>query len=150
MSFTRIYVDSNIFIRAFEGASDDPVSQGLLSLFGLSGSRANPAFVTSQMTLAEMLVQPIRDNDLTRQLQYKVLLSASSNWLNVSSVSRSVLVSAAAIRAGQKMKLPDAIHMATAKNVRCSHVLTADADFGGSSFAPTEANISAMQKWLSE
>lgn len=149
MQYTRIYVDSNIFIRAFEGPPDDQITQGLVSLFGLSGERRRQAFVTSQMTLAEMLVHPIRINHLTRQLQYKALLSASNNWLQVFPVSRGVLIEAATLRVTEKLKLPDAIHLATAIQGDCGHILTADMDFGDRSLAPTEANLSALQQWLS-
>lgn len=149
MQFTRIYVDSNIFIRAFEGAPDDAITRSLVRLFGFSGDRMLQAFVTSQITLAEMLVHPVRTNHLTRQLQYKALLSASNNWLKVRPVSRAVLIDAATLRAKQKLKLPDAIHLATARHTECDHILTADQDFGDRSLAPTEANLAALQHWLS-
>lgn len=149
MQFTRIYVDSNVFIRAFEGAPEDAVARSLVNLFGLSGERALQAFVTSQLTLAEMLVHPIRTNHLTRQLQYKALLSASNNWLKVRPISRVVLVDAASLRVTQKLKLPDAIHLATAQHAECSHILTADKDFGDRSLAPTEASLTALHRWLS-
>lgn len=149
MEFTRIYVDSNVFIRAFEGAPEDAVARNLVNLFGLSGDRMQQAFVTSQITLAEMLVHPIRTNHLTRQLQYKALLSASNNWLKVRPVSRVVLVDAASLRVSQKLKLPDAIHLATAQHAECSHFLTDDKDFGEKSLAPSEANLAALYQWLS-
>jgi predicted nucleic acid-binding protein len=149
VQFVRVYVDTNIFIRAFEGAEDDAIAQELVGLFSLSGSNRLQAFVTSQMTLAEMLVHPIRANDLTRQLQYKALLSASSNWLRINPVSRTVLIDAAALRASRKLKLPDAIHLATAEHADCSHFLTEDTDFGEKSLAPTAENLDALRQWLS-
>jgi predicted nucleic acid-binding protein len=145
----RVYVDTNIFIRAFEGALDDAIAQELVELFSISGSKALQAFVTSQMTLAEMLVHPIRTNDLTRQLQYKALLSAFSNWLRIGPVNRTVLIDAAALRASQKLKLPDAIHLATAERSGCSHFLTEDGDFGEKSLAPTAENLALLRQWLS-
>ena len=157
MQFQRIYLDSNIFIRAFESSPDDEIGQHLVGMLGLTQLGQPPRFVTSQVTLAEVLVQPIRiEDDYKRQL-YVRLLSTSTPWLQVCSVSRSVLIRAAEIRAASKLKLPDAIHAASAMLSDCSHLLTGDTDFtplpgtsfdGPTSIQPTRDTLDAITAWL--
>ena len=148
MTFSRVYVDSNIFVRAFEGDPDDEITKTLVTLFSHSGEKMLQAFVTSQITLAEILVHPIRTQHFARQFQYKSLLSISNNWLDVRPVSRAVLVGAATLRVSQRLKLPDAIHAETARQAHCGHILTADQDFGEESLSPTLSNLLALERWL--
>ncbi len=148
VTFERVYLDSNVFIRAFEGSLDDQIAQDLLGLFGLSGSKPTPVFVTSQITLAEVLVHPFKSHDIPRQLQYKLLLSKSSTWLEVVPVRQSILVAAAQRRAQIRLKLPDAIHAATAAFSGCSHIVTGDRDFGAESLDLVTETIETLWAWL--
>lgn len=129
MQFSRIYVDTNVIIQAFEGSSDDDIAQDIVGMFGLGFPRPAPAFVTSHITLAEALVHPYKMGDVTAQRRYEILLSATTNWLQVRQISQSVLTLAARLRASGRLKLPDAIHLATAVLTNCSHTLTSDGDF---------------------
>lgn len=129
VSFSRIYLDTNTIIRAFEGSPEDEVSRNLVAMFGLVKINGPCPFVTSHITLAETLVHPIRRDDLQAQLEYKLLLSSSSHWLQVRQISQSILVQASTLRATMSIKLPDAIHAATAMLTKCSHILTSDTDF---------------------
>ncbi|MEH1926024.1 type II toxin-antitoxin system VapC family toxin [Nostoc sp.] len=61
-------------------------------------------------------------------MTYKQLISNSQN-LTVISVSRQVLIEAAQLRASINIKLPDAIHAATALLTQCSTFLTNDQHF---------------------
>lgn len=120
----RIYLDTNIFIAAFE--QRDPLSDQLGRLFKAGSNRKTRTFVTSELTLSELLVVPLRDGNRTLTSYYVTVLQAN-DWMHVSPVSRSVLVSAAQLRAGrQGLKLPDAIHLATAEAEGCTHFLTED------------------------
>lgn len=157
MQFQRIYLDSNIFIRAFESNPDDAIGQDLVGILGLIRLGQPPRFVTSQVTLAEVLVQPIRIGDDYKRQLYVRLLSTSTPWLQVRAVSRSVLMQAAELRAISKLKLPDAIHAASAMLSNCSHILTADTDFqelprtspeAPKSIQPTKENLDAITAWL--
>lgn len=157
MQFDHIYVDTNIFIRAFEGAPDDKITQDLVAMFGSVQNSNQAPFVTSQISLAETLIHPIRHNDPQTQLRYKILLSRSSNWLQVRQISLPVLLRAANLRATINMKLPDAIHAATAILSDCSHILTADADFKladdkapglPSILKPDAETLAAIISWL--
>jgi predicted nucleic acid-binding protein len=120
----RIYVDTNVFILLFEGR--DELSNLLAELFLINRTGREPLLATSELTLAELLVDPYRRND-------EELVQRYDNWtitndqLTVGPVDRDVLWYAAVLRARYtSLKLPDAIHLSTAVGLRCSHVLTAD------------------------
>jgi predicted nucleic acid-binding protein len=53
----------------------------------------------------------------------------SSSTLQVVPITREVLVTAARLRAEQGLKLPDAIHAATAQLTNCQQFLTNDTRF---------------------
>ena len=82
--------------------------------------------VTSELTLAELLVEPLRAGDRLRIAAYETLLT-THEAINVVSVDRPILTGAAHIRAAHSStKLPDAIHIATAELAGCQIVLSAD------------------------
>ncbi|MEH2056144.1 MAG: PIN domain-containing protein [Nostoc sp.] len=113
---TRIYLDTNIWIYALEGYS--AFLEDLTQLFQ-SVDQGNLSIVTSELSLAEVLVKPFQNHDLAQQKAYKQLISNSQN-LTVIPVSRHVLIEAAQLRASINIKLPDAIHAATALLISCS------------------------------
>ena len=123
-AFGAIYLDTNIFIMAFEIRSE--VSDQLTHIFDTLDGQPEARLITSELTLSELLVRPIRENDEQRVEQYKAFI-APSRWLNVLPVARSTLHVAATLRAKtSNLKLPDAIHIATAIGTSCSHILTND------------------------
>jgi len=127
--FKKIYLDTNVFIKAFEGSADDALAHGLISMFEAATSGRQPPFVTSHITLAEMLIHPFRNGDTQAQQRYTSLLSSSGPWLQIRAIDQQVLVLAARLRGMSSLKLPDAIHAATAMLTDCSHVLSHDTDF---------------------
>lgn len=131
MQFSRIYLDSNILIAALGGDTEPGVALPLLDMIGLAGSEIDPPFVTSELTLAESLVHPLQAGDERQEKEFDNALT-TSGWLTVVPVSRATLWAAASLRAShRKLKLPDAIHLATALFSECPHVLTADAGLAG-------------------
>lgn len=84
--------------------------------------------VTSELTLAETLVGPIKANNLLIQQTYRSFLTTTA-ILEVAPVSRRILEAAAQLRATTKLKLPDAIHLATALQYQCDSFLTNDVSF---------------------
>lgn len=119
----RLYLDANVLISLGEGKG--PVSELLLELAG--SQKPDEGFLfTSELTLAELLVRPHRDEDESL-IQLYDNWTVSGGWLTVGHVDRDVLRSAALIRAeNSTIKLPDAIHLSTAVGFRCTHFLTAD------------------------
>jgi predicted nucleic acid-binding protein len=81
--------------------------------------------VTSELTLAEVLVQPLRASDRVYETTYMTMLSGHEA-IQVQPVDREILVDAARIRAEIGTRLPDAIHLATARASGCSTFLTND------------------------
>ncbi len=121
----RIYLDANIWIYALEDFPD--YSEPITDLF-TAADEGSLTLVTSELTLAEILVKPIRTIDTAKQRTYTETIT-STNSLTAVPASRSILIQAAEIRASTKLKLPDAIHAATALSNGCTTFLTNDKQF---------------------
>uniref|UniRef100_B8HZM5 Ribonuclease VapC n=1 Tax=Cyanothece sp. (strain PCC 7425 / ATCC 29141) TaxID=395961 RepID=B8HZM5_CYAP4 len=121
----RVYLDTNIWIYALEGYP--AFSQELTNLFQAI-DQGNLSAVTSELSLAELLVKPIQTLDVAQQDTYKQAIT-SSQYLSVIPVQRDILINAAILRATTSLKLPDAIHAATALITQCSTFLTNDQRF---------------------
>lgn len=116
-----VYLDSNVFIYAVEGVA--PYAEALRPLFHSVLAGITLA-VTSEITLAETLVKPFRERDARLEAAFKDALSGPG--VTVVPASRTVLVQSARLRAASRMKLPDAIHAATAQHAGCNVLLTND------------------------
>ncbi|NGP18350.1 type II toxin-antitoxin system VapC family toxin [Devosia aurantiaca] len=125
----HIYLDTNIIIRMFEARDHDDVAKYLLDVLIASNASARSSIVTSQLALAEVLVHPIRDGNQERQEDYLWLLGEHNAWIDTVPIQASILIEAARLRATSKLKLPDAIHLATATLYQCEIFLTEDLDF---------------------
>jgi predicted nucleic acid-binding protein len=79
--------------------------------------------LTSELTLAEVMVKPLRDRDMRLQDSYQKLL-AKDGPLIVVPISRDILMKAAEVRAAVGGKLPDAIHVATAIDLTSKALIT--------------------------
>jgi len=119
----RIYLDTNIFIYALE-AYPEFVS-ALTSLF-VAIDEGKLRAVTSELTLAEVLIKPMMDNNEDLKNIYLETIR-SSEALSVIPVNRQILIEAARLRAkSETLHLPDAIHLATASVHHCNSFLTND------------------------
>ncbi len=123
-SVSRLYLDANIFIQMFEGAG--PVTDALFDLFDRCNPTKKSFMATSELTFAETIIDPYRKRN-------EALIQLYDNWtlsnaiMEVGPVNRDVLYAAAVLRADYgSLKLPDAVHLATAMLFRCSHFLTSD------------------------
>lgn len=118
----RFYVDTNVVIAIVEATSIlVPVQVAFVE--GIERSRIK-AF-TSELTLAECLVKPMADRNADTVAAYLTFLDGRPE-LPVLPVSRAILLEAARLRAETGIKLPDAIHMATASAANCDVFLTND------------------------
>jgi len=119
----HIYLDVNIFIYWLEEYPH--YVQMLTELFQLIDNSQLQA-VTSELTLAEALVKPIMDDDNNLQQNYQDMLTTNAG-LHVVPISDEILIEAAKLRAkNTKIKLPDAIHAATAYATQCQAFITND------------------------
>lgn len=119
----RVYLDTNVFVAAFEhaGAHSDHAWWILEAV-----ERREIAGATSELTLAEVLVNPLEAGDKELTAAYESMIAVSSVF-EVSSISRSILLGAASLRARRRaIRLPDAIHIATAQSLACQFFVSDD------------------------
>lgn len=119
----KVYLDTNVFIAAFEHVTARSDHARWL-LDAIEDGRISAA--TSEMTLAELLVKPLQlgASDLAEAY---VAMIAPGPGFDVVEVERSILIEAAKVRAGRSsIRLPDAIHVATARRLGCDCVVTDD------------------------
>jgi predicted nucleic acid-binding protein len=119
----RVYLDTNIFIAAFEMVGDqsdyawrilDAIDSG--ALLG----------VTSELTLAEVLIRPMQDGDDELVQRYQSIISRGEGF-EVVAISRGILIEAAILRTVRRtLRLPDAIHVATARLDDCGFLVSDD------------------------
>jgi predicted nucleic acid-binding protein len=117
--YGRTYFDANILIYEIEASPPMVAAVGQI-LVQLEAEKQIP--ITSEFTLAECLVG-IREPDL--EMVY-VDYFADVSSIEVHPVSRSLLISAAHIARANRVKLADAIHIATAIATGCRSFATND------------------------
>lgn len=117
-----VYLDSNAIIRFVE--SEEHEITTLFQRAGAEGFR----LVTSELTLAEALVVPVRRSDDRLRSTYEDFLRGD-DILRVVPVDRPVLRRSAELRAAFGSKGPDAIHCATAELSGCTIVVSSDRRF---------------------
>jgi predicted nucleic acid-binding protein len=138
----RLYLDANVFIYALDSALT-PWHVPAQALFRLVDSGRASA-VTSELSLAECLVKPLRDGNGALADLYRGAINANNPGLAVAPVSRDVLIEAARLRASRPpLKLPDAIHVATAALNGCDVLVTNDAAFRA---AGTDSNVALLSE----
>ena len=83
--------------------------------------------VISTVTLAEILTGPLRTGNEKLAEKYRSALLASAG--RFVELSPAIAVRAARIRAHSRLRLPDAVQMATALETACTAFVTHDSDF---------------------
>ena len=79
---------------------------------------------SSDLCLAELLVKPLRDNN---HLEIRIIKGFfDDGFFQVLNHDRSTLELSATIRAMQRLKMIDAVHVATAIQHGCDYIVTAD------------------------
>ena len=118
-SLKPIYLDTNVIVQLIERR--DPALRSFMIRVNAAGRR----FVTSELTLAELLVKPIEWDDTTLCETYEALLS-EDGLVRAYPVDRSILRDSAMIRARYGGNLPDTVHLATAVALGCETIISAD------------------------
>jgi predicted nucleic acid-binding protein len=126
MTVRRYYLDANVFIDFIEGNEDlsEPIDGLMESLRKRPGTA-----VTSELTLAEVLspTKGRKRHPPIRRLYLDLLVWSS--FIDLRPVTRSVLYETATLRATNataKLKLVDAIHLATAVLSGCQLFVSRD------------------------
>lgn len=126
---SHIYLDSNVIIELFEKRSTE-ASKQLWDLIGAVGS-GTPEFLMSELTIAEIAVEPMRKGDHEAFNSYRQLIGNKPGLWSVMPIDRQVLEMAARVRARLvSLRLPDAIHLATAVLGKCDVFVSNDRRFG--------------------
>lgn len=118
----RLYLDTNVFIHLLEGLA---AQQDELQLLAASLDDGKLFAVTSELTIAEALVKPMRDGDARQVEAYRARLS-DGGGLAMIPVSRIVLERAARSRADTGGTLADSIHVAAAELSGCATFVSED------------------------
>ncbi len=95
-----------------------------------AAARGEIAVVVSAITLAEVVAGPLRAGNEILAAQYHRALQSSRNW-RISPVTEEIALLAARIRVTRKLRLPDAIQVATAISTGSVALVTHDIDFKG-------------------
>lgn len=118
----RVYLDTNVLIAMVEIGPRLTAAQ--LDLLGRMDA-GQVVGVTSELSLCDVLVKPFADRNAQLNAAYLELLQPGG-VLQVVPISRDVLLRAAALRAVTRMKLPGAVHVATAAQTGCAQFVSAD------------------------
>jgi predicted nucleic acid-binding protein len=143
----RIYFDANAFMYAFEGDEQTraPVRRLLHRLVD------QPSVgVTSELVPAELLAPITRPGALSIEIRRRMYLDllVRNSFFDLRPVTRDILLETSHLRERAKLKLPDAIHLATAIASNCRYMLSNDDDFdrapGLIRVEPDEAGIEIL------
>lgn len=118
-----VYVDTAIVIYSVEF---NPDYWQLLQSLWAKLQASEISIVSSGLTLMESLIVPLRNGNTILIDAYEQLLSPQ---VSLVPISRTILKSAAQLRATTNLRTPDAIHAATALDVGCTLFLTNDNGF---------------------
>lgn len=117
-----IAFDTSVLIYHLEGNSAYTAKTGIF-LQAIQQGRCHG--VLSEISLLELLVQPLRLNMPDVADEYELLLTNFPN-LNLVPVSRSIIMKATSIRATYGLKTPDSLIIATAISAGATLLITND------------------------
>ena len=123
---SRLYLDANVWVYARENqGSWGEAARELLAM----ARRRELQIVTSEWTLAEVLISPIRERDRAAQKGFSEILSPEGSResnIVLRAVSREILLEASRLTALHPIALPDAVHAATSKRSNCRFLVSND------------------------
>ncbi len=120
-----VYIDANCLIYSIEA---HPTFGPALDDFWHNVELGAVTLVSSQLLILEVLVAPYRARDMELMQAYEDAVAQPG--LTLHAVSESILRSAARLRAEiPRLRTPDAIHAATAREIGCTAFLTNDVGF---------------------
>jgi predicted nucleic acid-binding protein len=124
VSGLSLYLDSNVLIYAFEGRHNTlREAASLIVRQVFSGENAG---CTSVLTRAEVLVRPLELRQTELADRYRQLL-VPTGPVEIRQVTAHVTDTAAELRADYSgLKLPDALHLASAIEADCGAFITGD------------------------
>lgn len=121
MQGQRVYFDTNILIYVLENT---PGYAEVCLPFFCAVADGDLIGCTGEMSLAELLVQPMRINDMVSMTKIRALFD--EEYFEVFAHHRKSLELAAHVRATQGLRMIDAIHLTAAIDGNCKFMLTHD------------------------
>ncbi|HEY3890637.1 MAG TPA: type II toxin-antitoxin system VapC family toxin [Bradyrhizobium sp.] len=153
-STSVIYLDTNVFIRAVEG-TDETAARAKRLIQTLRGQRPGVA-ATGEIAFAEVLASPKRSDALPLHIKRRAYLDLLvwSAVIALIPVSRDILIETAGLSTVARFKLPDAIHLVSAKRRGYRFFVSTDKDFdklpqGMERIDPDEHGLSRLIEELS-
>jgi predicted nucleic acid-binding protein len=119
---SRLYVDSNVLIYMIEGL--EPYAGLAARTFEIAG-RSGALMATSELTAAECMIRPFREKNWKLIRSYERLFENRGD-LALLAADYGVIKMAAELGGAHRLKLVDAIHVATAVAAGCEIFLTND------------------------
>ncbi|MCC6195384.1 MAG: PIN domain-containing protein [Burkholderiales bacterium] len=120
----RITVDSAPIIYMLE---DHPKLAAHFAPVFDAAARGELSIMVSTITLAEVMAGPLRAGNEILAAQYHEAMRGSRNW-EIVPVTQEIAVLAARIRVARRLRLPDAIQVATAVATGSAALVTHDVD----------------------
>lgn len=123
ISGKRVYVDTNILIYLFEGFAEYlPLMQQLAQCV----DSKEISLLTGEITLAELMVMPFKNNDTNAINLYTKALN-DRKFITLIPTTQKVYIKTAFLRATLSgMKTPDSIHVASAVEGKADVFITND------------------------
>jgi predicted nucleic acid-binding protein len=121
-----VYVDAMAVIYTVERYPD---YWPLLEPLWLAAQAKSVEVISSELTIMEVLVKPLKTNDPKLVAAFEQALTGTD--MRLLPITQAVLRDAAQLRATTKLRTPDAIHAATSKQFGCSLFVTNDGGFRG-------------------
>jgi predicted nucleic acid-binding protein len=117
-----VFLDTAPLIYFIEGHS---VYQPILSSLFEFNDKGNFSFVTSSVTLLEVLVKPLREGQKAIADQYRDILTTAPG-IELFDITSAIAEQAAELRAKYNIRTPDAIQLATCIELGADYFLTND------------------------
>ena len=118
----KIFLDTAPLIYYIE---ENPLYEAFLNDLFSSHEKKKRQFVSSVITLIEVLVLPIREGNKALSEAYEKILS-NSRSIDIFDINTNIAKIAAQLRADYSLKTPDAIQLATAIYTSADFFLTND------------------------
>jgi predicted nucleic acid-binding protein len=119
-----VYVDTAVLIYSVEA---NPNYRDFLRPLWLKLKASELEVISSELSLMEVLIVPLRNNDTALVNDYERLMLEGD--IQLIPISQTILKEAARLRATTNLRTPDAIHAATAMNTGCTLFLSNDRGF---------------------
>ena len=121
-----VLVDTSPIIYVLEGSAK---AAAFMPLFADIDAGRIQALVTP-ITVAELVTGPLRAGKEALAERYRRAVTQSAGW-RLREIDAEIAVLAARLRIAHRLKLPDAIQLATAVHEGCAALITHDRDFEG-------------------